>query len=125
MPRGSRPGERRGGRQKGTRNIKTLESEQASEAAAKKLHEIIPEAFKGDGHTLLMAIYKDPEYPADVRIDAAKAALPYEKPRLAAIHATVDPDVRMSSVEQDANDVLQRLEKYIEAASAKGNSEPS
>jgi len=40
---------------------------------------------------------------------------------LVVIHATVDPDVRMSSVEQDADDVLERLEKYIETATAKQN----
>ena len=34
---------------------------------------------------LLMTIYKDPNQPLDVRMDAAKAAIAYEKPRLAAI----------------------------------------
>ncbi len=57
----------------------------------------------------------------EIKMTAAKAALPYEKPRLVVIHATVDPDVRMSSVEQDADDVLERLEKYIETATAKQN----
>ena len=42
-------------------------------------------AFRGDAHALLICIYKDPNQPLAVRIDCAKAALPYEKPRLAAV----------------------------------------
>ena len=32
-----------------------------------------------------MAVYKDPQQPLDLRMEAAKAAIAYEKPRLAAI----------------------------------------
>jgi hypothetical protein len=41
------------------------------------------EVFHGDAHALLTTVYKDPKQPIGLRIEAAKAALPYEKPRLA------------------------------------------
>jgi hypothetical protein len=54
------------------------------EAAAKTvaaIGEVIPDAFAGDAHTFLVAVYKDPRVDPLARKDAAKAALPYEKPR--------------------------------------------
>ena len=39
-------------------------------------------AFSGDAHSLLICVYKDPNIPLDIRIDAARAAIAYEKPRL-------------------------------------------
>lgn len=41
--------------------------------------------FEGDAHMFLMAVYKDPTKHIDLRMEAAKAALPYEKPRLMAM----------------------------------------
>jgi hypothetical protein len=52
--------------------------------AAKKIEAAVPDAFDGDGHALLVAIYKDPSHPIQLRLDAAKAAIRYERPRLAA-----------------------------------------
>src|SRR5262249_28130235 len=61
MPRGgSKPGERRGGRQPGSLNLRTVERQEAIAAWAAELNEIIPDAFQGDAHALLMAIYKNP-----------------------------------------------------------------
>jgi len=40
--------------------------------------------FKGDAHAFLMMVYKDPSLPLALRLDAAKAAIPFEKPALAA-----------------------------------------
>lgn len=119
MPRGSRPGERRGGRRRGTPNKRTLEGLRAAQEAAKKIEQVIDGSFKGDGHALLMAIYKDPGYPLHVRIDAAKAAIVYERPRLAAIHVPVDQEVQTSSVEQDAEYVLRKIERYLDATTPK------
>jgi hypothetical protein len=48
------------------------------------------DAFDGDAHAFLMAIYKDATQPIVSRMDAAKAAIGYEKPRLAAIDGTID-----------------------------------
>lgn len=56
---------------------------------ARAVSEAIPEAFEGDAHALLMAVYKDPSRPIDLRVDAAKAAIRYEKPALANIEANV------------------------------------
>jgi len=74
-----------GGRKKGSRNRKTvLLKESGREALAKALG---PDAFDGDAHSLLIAIYKDQSYPIELRLEAAKAAIRFEKPALAALDA--------------------------------------
>jgi hypothetical protein len=73
-----------GGRKKGTRNKRTVERQET----IARVEETIPDAFQGDAHALLVAIYKDPAVDARSRLDAAKAALPYEKARLATIAHT-------------------------------------
>ena len=52
---------------------------------AKRLEVALPNAFEGEAHELLMAVYKDQDLPLPIRIDAAKAAIGYEKPKLAAV----------------------------------------
>ena len=87
--RGSRPGERRGGRQRGAKNKRTVARERAQAEAAVKITEALgTEAFPGDAHAYLVAIYKDPAQPTERRMDAAKATIGYEKPRLAAVDTT-------------------------------------
>ena len=44
-------------------------------------------AFEGDAHSLLIAIYKDESRPIELRLEAAKAAIRFEKPALAALDA--------------------------------------
>lgn len=74
------------GRPKGAKNFKTAEHEALLAKAEERLKEVLPRyAFKGDAHMLLMSVYKDPNYPIDLRVDAAKAAIRYEKPALAAV----------------------------------------
>jgi hypothetical protein len=74
-----------GGRQRGSRNKKTvLLEEKGREALAKALG---PQAFDRDAHSLLIAIYKDESRPVELRLDAAKAAIRFEKPALAALDA--------------------------------------
>ena len=51
--------------------------------AAAKLNEVLGDAFEGDGHALLMAICKDKALPIELRADAAKSAIRFEKPALA------------------------------------------
>ena len=85
MP-GSKPGERRGGRQKGTPNQKTVAREKAQAQAAARITEALgPDTFPGDAHAYLVTLYKDPRRPDGVRIDAAKAAIAFEKPRLSSV----------------------------------------
>ena len=78
-------GHKTGGRQKGTRNRKTaLLEEKGREALAEVLG---ANAFDGDAHSLLVAIYKDESHPIELRLEAAKAAIRFEKPALAALDA--------------------------------------
>src|SRR5687767_9567326 len=70
------------GRPKGSKNKRTVEREVAMQKAAQAITAAIPEAFEGDAHALLMATYKDTALPLPTRLDAAKAAIGYEKPRL-------------------------------------------
>lgn len=80
MARGSAPGERRGGRQKGTPNRRTTKLAAAVQAATERLA-----SADLDAHGLLCAVYRDEDFPIDLRVEAARAALPFEKPRLATI----------------------------------------
>jgi hypothetical protein len=89
MRGGSNPGERRGGRQRGTKNKRTVAVERAlADTAAKITGTLGAEAFQGDAHALLMAVYKDATQPIELRVLAAKAAIGYEKSRLATVENT-------------------------------------
>ena len=66
------------GRPKGSKNKSTI----AIEAEARKAAAKIDQAFEGDAHDFLMAVYKNPAIPLDVRIVAASRALRVEKPLL-------------------------------------------
>ena len=68
---------------------RTAANRAAHDLAIEYLHEKIPNAFKWDAHALLCAVYKDPRMPIGRRIDAAKAAISYEKPSLASIKQEV------------------------------------
>src|SRR5262249_52055197 len=59
-----------------------------AEAAIAQLGAMMPDAFAGDAHAFLMAVYKNPKLDLRVRIDAAGKALAYEKPRLAGVEMT-------------------------------------
>lgn len=81
------------GRPKGARNRRTVETEariaQTAEAAAKAL----PKAFQGDAYALLMLVYKNEKLDLNLRLDAAKAAIRYERPALASVDARSVVDV--------------------------------
>src|SRR5256885_7285693 len=78
-------GKKTGGHKAGTPNRRGEKRKAAIKAVAERLAAAIPEAFDGDAHAYLMAIYKDPSHETAVRIDAARAALPFEKPRLSPV----------------------------------------
>jgi len=83
MPKG---GKREGaGRPSGMKNKRTRAVEAATAEVAKQIADAIPGAFAGDAHALLVAVYKDPSLEWPMRIDAAKAAVRYEKPALASV----------------------------------------
>jgi hypothetical protein len=69
MPRGSKPGERRGGRQRGTPNRKTALTNAAFVAAASN-PDITPLDF-------LLGIMRDHTVPPELRIRVAQAAAPF------------------------------------------------
>ena len=104
---GSKPGERRGGRSVGIANKRTVEREQALTDAARMIESTLPDAFAGNAHAVLMAIYKDPRQPIELRLDAAKAAIRYEKPALAA--TTVEVRDPLASMTTEHLEALHRL----------------
>jgi hypothetical protein len=84
MPKGgARPG---AGRKPGVKNKRTVEREQkAQEVAAAITVALGTEAFEGDALAYMQFIYKNPTISPDMRLDAAKSAAPFERPKLAAI----------------------------------------
>ena len=75
-------GQKTGGRKAGRRNNSTLErDETASKVLIEAIGGVIPDAFAGDAHAFLVAVYKDPRQDQHAREVAARAALPFEKPR--------------------------------------------
>jgi hypothetical protein len=68
MPRGSKPGERRGGRQRGTPNKNTELKNAVFLAAAQ--HRSSPLDF-------MLGLMRDPKIPTDLRLDMAVAAAPF------------------------------------------------
>jgi hypothetical protein len=73
------------GRPKGSNSKVTLARKARMQEVADKVIKHINGAFEGDSHEFLMTIYKNPQFPIPLRLDAAKAAISYEKPRLAAV----------------------------------------
>lgn len=84
---GIRTGKPRG-RPVGAKNKSTAEREAAMQEVAETIHKTVDGAFEGDSHALLMTVYKSPAHEWPIRIDAAKAAIRYEKPSLAAVEHT-------------------------------------
>src|ERR1700722_17197042 len=74
--RGSRLGERRGGRKKGTQNRATAEREREVKASGATPLEY------------LLSIMRDTDLPRAERTDTAKAAAPYVHPKLASVMQT-------------------------------------
>ena len=82
--RGSKPGERRGGRQKGTKNKRTRESVRQKALEIEKTG-VSPLDF-------LLGVMGSDDNPPMMRLDAAKAAAPYVHARLQAVTIAGDPD---------------------------------
>jgi hypothetical protein len=79
-----------GGRKRGVKNKRTVALERAQAVTAIKIEDALgPQAFPGDAHAFLMAVYKDEAQGIELRVQAAKAAIGYEKPRLTAVDSKV------------------------------------
>src|SRR5436305_1516540 len=83
MPKGSNPGERRGGRQKGTSNKRMAE-----------LHALAVDMMATGASPLdfLTRVYRDETLAMDLRIDAAAKVAPYLHPRLSATTLSGDAE---------------------------------
>ncbi len=81
------------GRPPGSKNKKTLALEEAARQAAAS----IDEAFEGDAHAFLAAVYRDPAVPLEIRITAASRALRVEKPVLSASHSVAEVHVNLAT----------------------------
>ncbi len=62
-----------------------------------------------------MTVYKDPKQPIGLRMEAAKAALPYEKPRLASIENKIVDEFDNMSDEQVEAWLDERAEARVKA----------
>ena len=60
------------------------------------------DAFQGDAHALLTAVYKDLSQPLGIRVEAAKAAIGYEKPRLSSVDGRVESNLSRASIVEEA-----------------------
>ena len=95
------------GRPPGSPNKRTTDIKQAVAKAAQRLEAEIPDAFVGDAHAFLVAIYKSPDYPIELRLEAAGKAIRYEKPALAAVQVN-------ATIKRDADDLTDaELEQLI------------
>jgi hypothetical protein len=107
---GSRPGERRGWRRRGTKNKRTVERERAqAEAAVKIAGALGPGAFEGDAHAFLVSVYKDAAQPIALRVNAARAAIGYERPRLASVEGRIDTQLSLADLIERSMTVPGRL----------------
>lgn len=101
-----------GGRKPGSKNKRTKELQAEQEKLADRLGEIIADPFEGDAHALLVCIYKDQSRDIALRMEAAKAAIRFEKPALGAIETgpeVLDRYVARVPVKAESTEAWQRL----------------
>jgi hypothetical protein len=113
MARGVKTG---GGSRKGSPNRRTVARERALAAAAEKIADALgSHAFAGDALGLLQLVYRDGRQPIELRLDAARAAAPYERPRLSAMTANLETGLTLEEL------VTRSLAAPAEGPSAKHN----
>jgi len=95
------------GRKPGSTGAKTVERLKQVKSVMRTVEQALPDAFVGDAHAFLIAVYKDPSNPMKDRLAAATAAVGYEKPKLAAVEMTGDMTVThesaLAELERKAN----------------------
>src|SRR5688572_4552325 len=109
MPRGAGPGERRGGRQKGTPNKRTLLREET--LARLRIEGNDPVDF-------MLNVMRNPHVPLDMRLDAAVKVAPFVHPRLQAVVHTQNPSGKSELQElfEELNGTSRGLPNYTEAS---------
>jgi hypothetical protein len=68
-----------------------------------------PDAFNGDALAFLQALYRDTAQAVETRLHAARVAVAYEKPRLAAVALDGGP-INYRNLEKLTDDELRALE---------------
>ncbi|SRR5258708_10899904 len=109
MPRGSQPGEHRGGRQKGTPNKKTREFIERIAASG-----LVPLEY-------MLSVMRDEKQPQDVRMEMAKAAAPFVHPRLTATKVSGDKDAPLFDLSSLSDSELAFLRRTILKATPIGD----
>jgi hypothetical protein len=105
-----RGGKRDGaGRPTGAKNRRTVAVETAMQVVAERFKAEVPMAFDGDGVAYLQTVYRDPQQPTVLRIDAAVKAARYERPALA---ATLTKDLTPMA-EAEASDSRPPIETFL------------
>jgi hypothetical protein len=94
-----------GGSRKGSPNRKTTARARAAARATALADALGSHAFAGDALGLLQLVYRDGRQPVELRLDAARAAAPYERPRLSAITTNVETGLTLEQL------VLRSLEQ--------------
>ena len=89
--RGMKTGRPRG-RPKGARNKRTVQREADMRRTSASIEKSVEGAFEGDALAYLISIYKDPTKPENLRMDAAKVAIRYERPALASVEQAPQRD---------------------------------
>ena len=103
-----------GGRKTGAKNKRTLLLESSARQMLERASEILgDDNFEGDAHALLILIYKNTALPLQIRLDAAKAAIRFEKPMLSAIDAHVDDNRVHYSISDKPLTAEEWTEKYV------------
>jgi hypothetical protein len=105
------------GRPKGAKNKRTVEREATLKEMAATIEEAVEGAFGGDALAYLTSIYKDPAKPDNLRMDAAKVAIRYERPALAPIEQPPERDFiplaeRLKEYERRDRIEAERLKEY-------------
>jgi hypothetical protein len=76
------------------------------------------EPFDGDALAYLVSIYKDAEYSPEMRMQAAQAAAPYERPRLSSVDAKVDQRTTHLSGDDPVDELLEEVKRRRAAKAA-------
>jgi hypothetical protein len=107
MPRGSKPGERRGGRQRGTPNKNTALKNAVLCAAAGN-----PNASALD---FMLGLMRDPNLPTDLRIEMATAVAPFVHSRPQAPTRKRTNPMDLSPIKSSPDFTVRKMEETLSA----------